>query len=215
MYQYVFFDLDGTLTDSAKGILNAVEYALGKYGIVENNAETLNAFIGPPLHDSFVKYYGFDDKKADEAVAIYREYFSVKGLFENDVYDGVEEMLTKLKERGKKLVIATSKPEVFTFRILKHFDLERYFDFIAGATLDISRAKKADVIAYALEKVNPEDKEKVIMVGDREHDVLGAKQNGLTSLGVLFGYGDVDELKSAGADYIVKDVLELKEFLCR
>lgn len=213
MYQYVFFDLDGTLTDSAKGILNAVEYALGKYGIVENNAETLNAFIGPPLHDSFVKYYGFDDKKADEAVAIYREYFSVKGLFENDVYGGVEEMLTKLKERGKKLVIATSKPEVFTFRILKHFDLEKYFDFIAGATLDISRAKKADVIAYALEKVNPEDKAKVIMVGDREHDVLGAKANGIDCIGVLYGYGDEEELTKSGAKSIVKTPLELLEVI--
>lgn len=209
MYKYVFFDLDGTLTDSAKGILNAVKYALKKYGIEEYDKDILRAFIGPPLHDSFVKYYGFDDRKADEAVAFYREYFSEKGLYENEVYEGVEELLNGLKKKGKKLVITTSKPEAFTIRILKYFDLEKYFDFVAGATMDASRSKKADVIAYALTKLGIEDKSKVIMIGDRNHDVLGAKANGIKCIGVLYGYGDKEELILAGAKEVVSEPLAL------
>ena len=211
--QYIFFDLDGTLTDSAQGIKNSVRYALSKYGITESNQQTLNAFIGPPLYDSFVKYYGFDDKTANEAVAFYREYFSEKGLYENEVYAGVEEMLTQLKARGKTLVIATSKPEKFTFRILRHFDLEKYFHFIAGATMDISRAHKADVIRYALENVAPQDKTQVIMVGDREHDVLGAKANGIDCIGVLYGYGSEEELAFSGAKELVNTPLQLLEVI--
>ena len=213
MYRHILFDLDGTLTDPFEGITNSVVHALKRYNIEVTDKRELRSFIGPPLVESFMKYFNFTEADAKNAVEVYREHFGTKGLFENAVYDGVEEMLTKLKERGKKLVIATSKPEVFTFRILKHFDLEKYFDFIAGATLDISRAKKADVIAYALEKVNPEDKAKVIMVGDRDNDVQGAKANGIDCIGVLYGYGDEEELTKSGAKSIVKTPLELLEVI--
>ena len=215
MYDYIFFDLDGTLTDPEVGITTAVEYSLKKFGIEVKDRKTLIPFIGPPLYQSYMVYYGFDEQKALKAVEYYREYFSVIGLFENRVYDGIYDLLDTLVAMGKKLVVATSKPEEYTIRILEKFDLRKYFTFVAGATFDSSRVKKGDVIKYALDNLSFGDKSKIIMVGDREHDVLGAKQNGLTSLGVLFGYGDEDELKSAGADYIVKDVLELKEFLCR
>ena len=215
MFDYIFFDLDGTLTDPEVGITSAVRYSLKNFGIEVADRKTLIPFIGPPLYQSYMVYYGFDEQKALKAVEYYREYFGEIGLFENKVYDGIYDLLDTLVGMGKTLVVATSKPEEYTLRILEKFNLRKYFTFVAGATFDSSRVKKGDVIKYALDNVKIEDKSKIIMVGDREHDVLGAKENGLTSLGVLFGYGDETELKNAGADYIVKDVLELKEFLCK
>ena len=212
MYDIILFDLDGTLTDPGEGITNSVAYALGKYGIEVTDKKELYKFIGPPLKDSFMKYYGFSEEEAIKAIEYYREYFRDTGIFENKVYEGVVDMLEAIHAEGKKIVLATSKPEEFAVRILQHFGLKKYFNVVAGASMDSSRSKKGDVIAYAISLCDDFDKDKSIMIGDREHDILGAKENGLKSLGVLYGYGSEEELKKAGADYIVStpaDILKL------
>lgn len=211
MFKYYFFDLDGTLSDPGIGITNAVMHALKAYGITVDDRSTLYPFIGPPLKESFMKYYDFSEDKAMEAIAHYREYFSTKGIFENDMYDKIPEILSELKKRGLSLVLATSKPDEFSVRILKHFGIFEYFDFVAASTMDEKRTSKAEVIAYALESLNITDKSEVLMIGDREHDIKGAKANGLKSAGVLYGYGDFDELTKAGADYIVETPKKLLE----
>lgn len=212
MMKYVLFDLDGTLTDPGVGITNSVAYALERYGITVNDRSELYRFIGPPLAESFIKYYGFAEKDAKDAVMVYREYFTDRGIFENEVYPGIPDMLGRLCDAGIKCVVATSKPWVFAEKILDHFGLREYFGFVAGAELDESRTSKSEVIAYALEKcrISPAD---AVMVGDRSHDILGAKANGLRSVGVLFGYGSRDELEGAGADMIASDVRGLGETL--
>lgn len=213
MYQYILFDLDGTLTNSELGITKSVQHALKKFGIEVEDRTVLRPFIGPPLGESFQVYYGLSKDESEKAIEYYRERFSVKGLYENEVYPGVEKMLQDLKESGKKLIVATSKPEKFTMIILEHFDLLKYFDFVAGATLDGSRGEKADVIRYALEMSGINDKSEVIMVGDRKFDILGAKENGLVSMGVLYGFGDREELMEAGADYIVDTAEDIAKIL--
>ena len=212
MYQYIFFDLDGTLTDPGIGITNSVAYALKKWNIEVAERSELYKFIGPPLEESFRKYYGFSQEDALKAVDAYREYFSVKGLYENTIFEGTESVLQKIKESGRKVVLATSKPQEFAEIILKHFHIDGYFDHVAGATMDGTRNKKADVITYALELCGNPDKKQIVMVGDREHDIHGANANGLDSIGVLCGYGDREELANAGATYITdktEDVWEL------
>ena len=213
MYKYLLFDLDGTLTNSELGITTCVQHALRKFGIEVEDRRELRPFIGPPLGESFQVYYGLSKEESEQAITYYRERFSVKGLYENEVYEGVEKMLQTLRDSGKKLVVATSKPEKFTMIILEHFDLLKYFDFVAGATMDGSRGEKADVIRYALEKCEIEDKSEVIMVGDRKFDILGAKENGLASMGVLYGFGDRAELEEAGADYIVETAEDIAKIL--
>ena len=213
MYNTILFDLDGTLTDPGLGITNSAAYALKKHGIEVTDRTVLYPFIGPPLLDSFQRFYGFSEEQSEQAVADYREYFQEKGLFENEVYSGVEELLQHLKESGKRLIIATSKPEEFAVKILKHFGLASYFDYIVGATMDSSRSKKGDVIAYALEVCGITDKTDVVMVGDREHDVLGAKENGLDSVGVLYGYGSREELEKAGATCVAEMVEDILRFV--
>ena len=212
MYDIILFDLDGTLTDPGVGITNSVAHALAHWNIEVTDRATLYKFIGPPLSDSFMRYYGFSEEDAMHAITVYREYFSVKGLYENEVYPGIPELLKTLKAQGKTVVLATSKPEKFAVEILRHFGLYDYFDIIAGASMDESRNKKADVIAYALSQMKDPDISKLIMIGDREHDVLGAKQFGIDSIGVLYGYGDRAEHEKAGATYIaekVEDILPL------
>lgn len=213
MYQYVFFDLDGTLTDPGIGITNSVAYALNKWNIEVKERSELYKFIGPPLEESFRKYYDFSEKDAQKAVEYYREYFCVTGIFENTIFDGTEKLLADVKQSGRKVVLATSKPQEFAEIILKHFHIEQYFDYVAGATMDASRNKKADVIRYALELCGNPDLNDVVMVGDREHDIHGANVNGLDSIGVLCGYGDRDELQTAGATYIVDKIEDVWEFL--
>lgn len=208
MYKTILFDLDGTLTDPGLGITNSVAYALKKYGIEVENRQSLYSFIGPPLNDSFKKYYGFSDEKAMEAIWCYREYFADKGLYENEVYEGVEQLLGKIKESGRKIVLATSKPEQFAERILEHFDLIKYFDVVAGASMDEKRNKKGDVIKYAMEK-GGFTSDGAVMIGDREHDVFGAKENGIDTIGVLYGYGSRDELEKAGAMHIAQTVEDI------
>ena len=210
--QYILFDLDGTLTDPMVGITKSVQYALKHYGIEENDLKKLCLFIGPPLKDSFMEYYGFSEEKAAEAITVYREYFSETGLFENMEYSGIRDVLAELKAAGKRLYVATSKPELFSKQILEHFRLTEYFDFIGGANMDETRVKKGDVIRYVLEENQITDLDQVVMVGDRKHDILGAKEHGLDSVGVLYGYGSREELQSAGADWIVDTVEELGQF---
>ena len=188
-YTIILFDLDGTLTDSAPGILNSVRYACRKLGLPIPGEETLRRFLGPPLIASFRELMGLDAAGADRAVSAFREYFPTKGLFENEVYPGIPALLADIKSAGKTVIIATSKPEAYARRILEHFGLAQYCDFICGATLDETRTDKAEVIAYALETAGITDKSRVVMVGDREHDVLGAKKNGLPCVGAVYGYG--------------------------
>lgn len=211
-YEYSLFDLDGTLTDPAIGITNSVMYALRKFDIEVKDRSELYPFIGPPLDYSFMTFFGFTKEQADLAIKYYRENFSSTGLFENEVYDGVPEMLSELKNRGVKIALATSKPYEFSIKILKHFDLYQYFDFFGAATMDGKISKKEDVIANLLKEMDAEDKSELLMIGDRYHDIEGAKANGLDSAGVLWGYGSEDELRKAGADYILEkpdDILNL------
>lgn len=214
-YDTILFDLDGTLTDSSPGIVNSIVYALKKFDISVDDTGKLRKFLGPPLHESFKMFYGFSDEKAMQAVEYYREYFSTKGILENNVYDGIEELLDTLKHNGKTLIVATSKPQPFTDRIMEHFDLKKYFTFVAGSNMDGTRSKKGDVIEYALGSCNITDRSPVVMVGDRMHDIAGAKSAGMDSIGVEYGYGDYSELKNAGATYIVKTVENLKNLLVR
>lgn len=203
-YQYYFFDLDGTLVDSEKGITNSIKCVLEKYHIKDYDMETLRKFIGPPLGESFQKYFGFSERDTERLVQCYREYYTAGGMYEAEIYDGIEELLKNLKEKGRILAVATSKPETFARQILERFGLAGYFDCIAGALLDGSRENKSDVIAYALSECGVQEKAQAVMVGDREHDIFGAKRNGLDSIGVLFGFGSRRELEEAGADYIAE-----------
>ncbi len=209
---YYFMDLDGTVTDSKEGITKSVAYALRRFGISVDNLDTLEVFIGPPLADSFREYYGFDEEQAAAAVEAYREYFRAQGIFENVLYDGMRELLEHVTERGVKVVLATSKPEPFAKQILEYFDLLKYFSFVAGSTLDGKRSRKGDVIRYALESIGIAPQE-AVMIGDRKHDVIGAKENKMKSVGVLYGYGDRAELEAAGADWLAEDVRGLEVLL--
>jgi len=212
MKNIILFDLDGTLTDPGMGITNSVMYALRKYGI-EEKREALYRFIGPPLKLSFMKYYSFSEERSEEAVVFYREYFKDKGIFENTVYPDIDDMLSQLKERGKSLILATSKPHIFAKRILEHFDLMKYFDLVSGSELNGDRVDKSEVISYALDNISLPSRDSCVMVGDREHDIIGARKNGIMSVGVLYGYGDRNELEASRADRIVGSVAELKSLL--
>lgn len=218
MKQYCLFDLDGTLTDPKVGITSSVQYALQAFGIEEPDLDKLEPFIGPPLRDSFKKYYQMTDEQAKEAVEKYRERFQDTGIFENEVYGGVPQMLKALKNSGIHLAVASSKPKVFVDRILEHFHLMQYFDVVVGSELDGTREEKAEVVSEALRQLfgdKPIDKEQVYMIGDRSYDVEGAKALHIESVGVTYGYGSIEELKAARADYIVGSVKELEKFLLR
>lgn len=209
MYQYLFFDLDGTLTDSALGITNAVMYALDRFGVDVPDRSALYRFVGPPLSKSFQKYYGFSEEKADLAVTYFRDYYLDKGMYENKVYDGIEDTLQELKNLGFQLYVATAKPEVTARSILEYLHLEQYFTYMGGATMDKSRTTKSSVIQYVLNTCNITDSSKVLMIGDREDDILGARSQGLYSMGVLYGYGSREELENAGANCIVEHISDI------
>lgn len=213
MYQTIVFDLDGTITDPGIGIANSVMYALEQYDIHVTDRSDLYSFIGPPLMESFEHYYGFDHLQAEEAVGFYREYFSEKGIYENRPYKGIDQLLIRLKAAGKTLLVATSKPEKFADEILRHFELYDFFDVVAGSKLDGTRVAKSEVISYALQKAQIDVGESIIMVGDREYDVAGAKEIGIASLGVLYGYGSREELILAGAGYLAENVEEVGDII--
>ena len=212
-YDYLFFDLDGTLTDPAEGITNSFIYALKYFGIEVPSYETLCTYIGPPLVTTWKEQYGFNDEKAAEGVKKYREYFADKGLFENKVYPGIPELLQKLKAAGKHLYVATSKPEEYSKRIMDKFDLSKYFEAVCGSNIDETRSTKAEVVAYAMETAGIKNPDNILMIGDRKHDVIGSKENGIKCCGVLFGYGNRQELEEAGAAYIASDIDELEKIL--
>ncbi len=209
----ILFDLDGTLSDPKIGITTSVAYALEKFDIKVDDLDDLSTFIGPPLLNSFIEFYDLSDSQAERAISYYRERFSTVGLYENIIYDGVKEMLEKLKQQNKQLIVATSKPTVFAVKILSYFQILEYFTFVAGSELDGSRSNKADVISYALNENKIDDLSDVVMVGDRKHDIIGAKTIGIKSIGVLYGYGNEEELSSAGSDIIVSNVAELTQCL--
>ena len=210
-YRYCLFDLDGTLMDPGMGITNSVMYALKKFDIIVSDREKLYPFIGPPLLESFQKYYDFSASQANEAIEYYREYFRAGGIFENTVYEGIPEMLRELKRRGVYVALSTSKPYEFALEILKHFDLYQYFDYLGAATMDGRISRKEDVIHHLLDDLEIEDKSCVLMVGDRDQDINGAKANDLASAGVLRGYGSFDELQDVGADYLLEQPVKLLE----
>ena len=210
--KYLLFDLDGTLTDPFEGITNSARYALQKIGVEAPPAEELRWVIGPPLRETILEL-GIPDERVEEAVAAFREYLVPKGLYENQVYDGIKELLGDLKARGYTLALATSKVIEYAERVLKHFGLLEYFDFIGGAELDGSRSDKHEVIEYVINSLGISNRSGVYMLGDRKHDIIGAKKSGIKSVGVLWGYGSPEELKTANADYIVSNIIELKELL--
>lgn len=210
---FILFDLDGTLTDPAIGITRSVDHALEFFGIRTEDLRELCKFIGPPLKDSFMKYYGFDEAKAALAVEKYREYFRETGIYENELIDGIDTLLGRLVENGKRLILATSKPKVFADIILEHFGLVKYFSIVCGSELDGTRVSKDEVIAYALDKAGITDLSSAVMIGDHEHDVIGARNAGIDCIGVLFGYGSREELQAAGATLLVGAVGELGKVL--
>lgn len=215
-YDIIAFDLDGTLTDPKRGLTAAFAYGLRKIGLDVKDVEPLKKFIGPPLRDSFRDEYGLSESDADDALMLFREYFGVYGWWDNKLYDGIHDLLSSLKAAGKTLVLATSKPEVYSSRILKLFGLTDYFDFAEGASFDSSREKKCDVLEYALEMVganNDAGKMSAVLVGDTKFDVEGARLCGVDSIGVTYGYGKEDELLAEGATYIAKTVADVKRIL--
>ncbi len=210
MKKTILFDLDGTLTDSGEGIINCAILALEHFGLPIPSREALRVFVGPPLHESFVKH-GVPEDQAEEAIRIYRSRYIPIGKYENTPYYGIREMLEALKANGHTLCVATSKPEQMSIDILEHFDLAKYFDRICGASLDTSRSSKEAVIAYLLEQNGHADN--MVMVGDTKFDIIGANAHGIPAIGVSWGYGEVGDMVEAGAAAIVNDSLELLALL--
>lgn len=215
-FHTILFDLDGTVTDPKEGITRSVAYALHHFGIEVDDLDTLTKFIGPPLIESFSEFYGLSDEDSKTAVDQYRERYRVTGWAENIPYDGIAALLSDLKKAGRRISLATSKPEEFAVKILNHFDLAQYFDLICGAPMDAPRGHgKVDVIEDALKRLDITDRSGVLMVGDRLHDVEGAHKAGIPCVGVLFGYGDRAEHEACGADFIAEDMNELREILLK
>jgi len=206
---HLLFDLDGTLSDPKIGITKSVQYALERFGIRVTDLDELEPFIGPPLVDSFREFYSFSEADSRKAVEYYREYFTEQGMFENELYPGMRELLDSLKEQGRSLWVATSKPAVFAEKIADYFSIARYFTAIAGSNLDGTRTDKADVIRYLLEEWNLRTEDSV-MIGDRKHDIRGAHCHGMASIAVGYGYGSEEELRAAGPSFFVRTVEELK-----
>lgn len=215
MYDIFLFDLDGTLTDPKLGITSCVQYALESFGISEPDRDKLLPFIGPPLKDSFMEFYGMNAAEADKAVEKYRERFSALGMYENEILVGTEQMLSTLRKMGKKLVVATAKPYVFAVEILRHFNILEFFDEVVGADMNGPLNHKPSIIGEAIKRVGEGNKHKMIMIGDREMDITGAKINGIASVGVRFGYAKEMELENAGADYIADTMQELEDLLVK
>lgn len=213
-YKYILFDLDGTLTDPYEGITNSVRHALHKLSRPIPGGDVLASFIGPPLYDSFSKL-GCDDEEAKHAIELYREYFSTFGIYENRPYDGIKNLLSDLKNKGAHCLVATSKPEVFAQRILNYFNLQEYFEVVAGPELNQPHFEKKDSILKALgaAKVSTDEYGSCIMVGDRNYDIIGAHECRIRAVGVLWGYGSKDEFKESGADFIAKDIKKLRRIL--
>ncbi|UCC11170.1 MAG: HAD family hydrolase [candidate division WOR-3 bacterium] len=212
-YNAVLFDLDGTLTDPFHGIANSIKYALNKFGVHADDEQTLRACIGPPLLASFQKHFNLNERDARKAVAYYREYFSDKGLYENEVFPGIPRLLEELAAQRVCMVCATSKPTPYARRILEHFRLSQFLEFVIGSNMDLTRTDKKQIVHDVLEKLQMRAKEKAIMIGDRREDVEGARANSIDAIGVTYGYGSEAEIRNAHADYLVRSVEELGSLL--
>jgi phosphoglycolate phosphatase len=210
-YKNVLFDLDGTLTDPFLGITNSWKYTLKKMNI-EIDPSILKKFIGPPLEKTFSEYFKFDKENTEIGKKYYREYFSEKGLYENTLYDGIEELLKELNTRNKICILATSKPIVFAEKIIKYFKMGNYFRHAVGGNLEGTFVEKEDIIKYIMEEYNLR-KEETIMVGDRKYDIIGAKKNGIKSIGVLYGYGSREEMEKEEPEYLINNVKEILEIV--
>jgi phosphoglycolate phosphatase len=210
-YEYVLFDLDGTITESGKGVLNSVNYAMKKLNLPMPSTDEVPSrlFMGPPLSFSFDTYCHVPKERIADALVYYREYYTEKGIMECEVYDGVVDLLKRLSERGKKLLVASSKPETYVIRILENFQIKDYFAFVGGADLEGKRSEKTDVMIYTLKSAGVQNMDTAVMVGDRKYDIIGAKDMHMDSIGVSYGYGSVEELKEAGATYIVSTANEV------
>ena len=220
MYKYVFFDLDGTITEPQEGIFGGVIYALEKFGIQVKNRTELCPYIGPPLRMSFVQYHGLSEEAAEQAVGYYREYYSTKGIYQNEIMPGMEQAFQKLVSSGCKLYVATSKPEVYAKQILEHLGLIHYFDIVAGSSFDKSRDSKEAVLAWLIEQIGKKESKQlsmsdIVMVGDRKFDVLGAQQFGIDQIGVLFGYGSKEEFDACGCMYQVEDTEKMIQIILK
>ena len=212
-YSVVMFDLDGTLTDPKEGITRSVQYALEKCGISVSNRDDLIPFIGPPLKDSFRSFYSMSDEEAVKAVAYYREYFGVTGLYENRVYPGIRELLAELTFQGCINLVVTSKPTVYAQKIIAYFDLCGYFDAVIGSNMDLTMTDKSDLVASARSQYPDIPIEQFVMIGDRMHDIIGARKNNIASIGVLWGYGGVQELIESRSDHFAEDISVLQKLL--
>lgn len=210
-YRILLFDLDGTLMDTAPGILRIVRYTMDKMGLEE--PENIRRFLGPPLFRSMKDFCGLDDERAWEAVKIYRSKYPVDGLFESEKFEGVEDMLKALTDNGYVLGVATSKPEPFARSLLEHFDMAKYFAFIGGSGVDGARDTKREVIEYVLDALKVTDRSEVLMIGDRQHDIIGAKECGLDSLYVLWGYGSREEAEECGAPAAAETPAECRGYI--
>ena len=215
MYKYIFFDLDGTLTQSEFGIMAAAVRALNHFGIETPSKEILKKFIGPPLYVSFHDFYGLSEEDSQEAIKIYREYYVKEGVYQAPLYEGIKEMLEELKAAGCTLMITTSKPETMAVTVANNDEIFGYFDGIIGPALDEHDPNKAILICRAMEKLGltEQDLKDIIMIGDRFYDIEAACETGIDSIGVLYGYGSEDELKNAGATYIVKEVSDITKVI--
>ena len=213
MFSYILFDLDGTISDPEAGITKSVQYALDSFGIHEPDTTKLRPFIGPPLRDSFMEFYGFTAEQAEVAVAKYRERFSVTGLYENTLYPGMRELLRDLRQAGAHLGIASSKPSVYVEEILNYFEIRQYFEVVVGSELSGQREKKAEVLEETLRRFGSFDRSQAVLVGDRKYDIEGAKAAGIHQIGVEYGFAQPGELSGAGAEIVVRDVDGLRRVL--
>ena len=213
-YPVILFDLDGTLTDPTEGITKSVQHALARFDIAAE-LDSLRSFIGPPLHHSFMREYGFDEPQARLAIQHYREYFSDRGIYENRMFEGIPDLLHQLRSAGASLSVVTSKPAVYAEQIVRHFEIADYFDTVIGPGLDLAGAEKPILVSRAIQHHEASDATALVMIGDREHDILGAKSNAIESIGVTYGAGTRDELAAAGAIHIVDTVSDLRTLLLR
>lgn len=212
-YNVILFDLDGTLSDPREGIVRSIQYSLEKMNIKEADPVVLEGFIGPPLQQSFADYYGFNDAQIDRAMRFYRERFVEKGMYENELYAEVRLLLESLKDDCLTLVVATSKPTPYAEQILDYFRIKTYFDLVVGSNLDGTRTSKTEIIQHVIEHYPHYETTDFVMIGDRKHDMIGAQQAGIDSIGVTYGYGSLEELQKASPTLLVNEVLELKDIL--
>ena len=211
-YTTIFFDLDGTLTDPTEGITKSVRHALAAFGIHEE-LERLRPFIGPPLHRSFMAHYGFDEAQARRAVEVYRAYFAERGMYENLLFAGIAELLRALRDAGRSLSVVTSKPTFFADQIVRHFGLNVYFDHVIGSNLDLSNADKPLLVREAIARYPDREATAFVMIGDREHDIIGGQANGIDTIGVTYGAGSREELAATRPTAIIDSVAALGAYL--